>query len=276
MNDKSIKLGNVQKTLLLPLWGRAVETQKDNPLLIDKTAVRIVKEIGYDFSTIEKNINPLSRISWISRSIYFDNKIIKYLENYPDGTIINIGCGLDTTYERIDNGKVIWFDLDLPDVIAIRKEYIKETDRRKFISESVFGKNWYSAISNKENVLFLMAGLIYYFKEEEIKELFKVFINQFKSTEILFDYSSETGVKIANKKVIEQGGMDKKANLVWGINDIRKIKKWDDRIEIIHNMPMFKEFKKNYPVFKRIGMIISDMIKVMSLCHIKIIRKSLN
>ena len=79
---------------------------------------------------------------------------------------------------------------------------------------------------------------------------------------------------IANKKVIEQGGMDKKANLVWGINDIRKITKWGNRIEIVNNMPMFKEFKKKYPIKKRIGMIISDIIKVMALCHFKITGKN--
>ena len=275
MNDPPIELGNVQKTLLLPLWGRAVETQKDHPSLTDKTAVKIVNEINYDFSTIEKNINPLTRISWIARSLYFDGEINRYLEEHPDGTVINIGCGLDTTFERIDNGRVIWFDLDLPDVIAIRKNYIQETDRRKFIGESVLGKKWYSKIPNKENVLLLMAGVIYYLREEEIKELFREFINQFRSVEMIFDYCSEKGVRIANKKVIEQGGMDKKANLVWGINDIRKITNWDYRIEIMHNMPMFKEFKKKYPLTKRLGMTISDAMKIMSLCHIKITRKKI-
>ncbi|MBN2533228.1 MAG: class I SAM-dependent methyltransferase [Spirochaetales bacterium] len=272
MNNKSVELGYVQKTLLFPLWGRARETQKEHPLLIDQTAVRIVNEINYDFSIIEQNMNPLSQLSWIARSIYFDLEIKNYLKNHPDGTIINIGCGLDTTYERIDNGKVIWFDLDLPDVIELRKNYIKETDRRKFISESVFGKDWYVKIMNKETVLILMGGVIYYFKEGEIKELFNEFMNHFASVDILFDYSSEIGMKLANKMVIKQGGMDKKANLVWGINDIRKMTKWDDRIEIVNNMPMFKEFKKNYPLKKRIGMILSDMMKIMSLCHIKIIR----
>ena len=103
MSTKSIQLGGVQETLLLPLWGRAYETKKENPLLVDNTAVKIVESIGYDFSTIQAKINPLSRASWIARSLYFDNQIKLFLERHPTGSVINIGCGLDTTYERVAN-----------------------------------------------------------------------------------------------------------------------------------------------------------------------------
>lgn len=114
MNEnKEISLGAVQETLLLPLWGRAEETQKNNPLLIDKVAVSIVKDIDYDFSKVNKNISVLSCLSWVARSIYFDKEINYFLDKYPDCSIVNIGCGLDTTYDRVDNGKVYWYDLDL-------------------------------------------------------------------------------------------------------------------------------------------------------------------
>ena len=73
-NNNEIKLGSVQKTLLLPLWGRAIETQKPKPLLVDRKAVSIISNIPYDFSVIAKNIHPLSRLSWVARSIYFDKK----------------------------------------------------------------------------------------------------------------------------------------------------------------------------------------------------------
>ncbi len=76
--SNEIKLGNVQETLLLPLWGRAIETEKEKPLLVDNKAVSIVTNIPYDFSVIAKNINNLSRLSWIARSIYFDKKIKVY------------------------------------------------------------------------------------------------------------------------------------------------------------------------------------------------------
>ena len=85
-----------------------------------------------------------------------------------------------------------------------------------------------------------------------------------------FDYSSPRGVEIANKKVIEDGGMDKNAYLKWGIKDIYKIEEWNDKIKIVENMKMFHEHKKRYPFGKRIGMIISDALSVMSLALMKI------
>jgi len=268
--NKTIELGSVQKTLLLPLWGRAAETQRPRPKLVDQTAVKIVHGIDFDFSIIEKNTNPLTRASWIARSVYFDGEIRKYLERFPGGPVVNIGCGFDTTFERVDNGKVLWFDLDLPDVITLRKQYVPETDRRKFIDESVFGKNWYEKIADRENALLMMAGVIYYFKEDEIQGLFREFKKQFKCTDIIFDYSSEKGVEIANRKVIKRGGLDEKSNLVWGTNNIREIVKWDSGITVMHTMGMFKEFRKKYPVTKRMGFILADFLKVMSLCHIRI------
>ncbi len=118
-NDK-IDLKGVHETLLMPLWGRATETKSKKPLLIDTEAVRIIDSINYDFTRIEKKANPLSKASLIARSIYFDEKIRDYIIKKTDGTIINIGCGLDTTYERLNNEKAIWYDLDFPKVTELK------------------------------------------------------------------------------------------------------------------------------------------------------------
>ena len=268
--SNKINLGSIQKTLLLPLWGRAVETKKQKPLLIDNKAVSIVENIPYDFSVISENINKLTRISWIARSIYFDKKIKAFIDLYPDATIVNVGCGLDTTFDRVDNGTIQWIDLDLPDTIDLRKKYIAESDRRHFVSKSVFDKSWYSKIEQKNNVMLMIAGVLYYFDEKEVKGLFNDFHNFLPGAEIIFDYASKTGIKISNKKVIEKGGMDKSAFLKWGIDNITEIEKWNANILVISNMPMYKEHKKNYPVFKRIGMNIADKMNVMALAHIKI------
>src|SRR5512140_1405258 len=100
MNNRiTINLGNVQKTLFLPLWGRAVETRKKHPLLVDETAARILDQVDYDFSPMAQNLDELTQIAWIKRSLICDQVIRNFLTKYPDGTIVNIGCGLDTTFE---------------------------------------------------------------------------------------------------------------------------------------------------------------------------------
>ena len=269
-DPREIELGSVQKTLLLPLWGRAVETQKPNPLLVDNKSVSIINSLPYDFAVIAKNVPPISRLSWIARSNYFDKKIKEFITVFPEATIINIGCGLDTTFDRVDNGSILWYDLDLPDTMELRKKYISETDRRKFISKSVFDASWYDRVEKRNNVMLLIAGVLYYFNEGDIKRLFSEFHHFLPGVEIVFDYASRLGIKVSNKKVLEKGGMDKSACLKWGIDNILEIERWDNNITVIDNIQMYKEHKKNYSILKRMGMAFADLLKIMSLAHIKI------
>ena len=269
-NSDKIKLGSVQKTLLLPLWGRAVETKKQNPLLIDDKAVSIINSIPYDFTVIAKNISKFVQFGWIARSLYFDKRIKEFIDLYPEATIVNIGCGLDTTFDRVDNGKIQWIDLDLPDTIDLRKKYISESDRRHFVANSALDTSWYNIIEKKNNVMLLIAGVLYYFDEPEVKTLFNDFHTFLPGVEVIFDYASKLGMKVSNKRVLEKGGMDKSACIKWGINNIMEIEEWNSNIKVISNMPMYKEHKKNYSILTRFGMNISDAMKLMSLAHINI------
>jgi len=270
MSRNNVSLGSIQETMLLPLWGRAFEMQKEHPMLVDTKAKSIIESIDYDFSTIEKNIDPLTRTAWIARSLYFDKEISKFQNTYSASSIINIGCGLDTTYDRVNNNRSTWYEIDLPDVIEVRKKYIQESSNRIFIAESVFGNEWYNVIKNKKNVLILFAGVLYYFEEDNIKKLLLKFKENFENISILFDYCSKKGMELTNKKVIDSGGMSKEAYLKWSIEDINELEKWNLSIKVINNMTMFEDYKKNFPAEKQIGMNIADSMKIMSLAHIEI------
>ena len=265
-----IQLGSIQETLLLPLWGRAVETQKQRPLLVDHKAVAIINSLPYDFSAISKNINKFVQFGWVARSNYFDKRIKEFIERFPHATIVNIGCGLDTTFERVDNGTLQWIDLDLPDAIELRKKYISESDRRRFIPRSVFDKSWYNEIQDKSHVMLLIAGVLFYFDECEVKSLFNDFHNLLPGVEVIFDYGSSLGIKISNRRVIEKGGMDKSAYIKWGIDDILELERWNPGVTVLSHRPMYQENKKNYSFMERIGMNIADSLKMMSLAHIRV------
>ena len=267
---KEVKLGSIQATLLLPLWGRAVETQKKRPLLVDSKAVSIINSIPYDFSVISKNIGKVVRAGWIARSIFFDKKIRTFVDSYPEATIANIGCGLDTTFDRVDNGRIQWIDLDLPDTIELRRKYISESSRRRFVSTSVFDRGWYGEIEKKEKVMLLIAGVLCYFSESDIKRLFGDFHSFLPGAEVVFDYFSTMGMKASNKKVIQGGGMDKSAYLQWSIDNILDIEKWDGNIKVISHAPLYRDHRKKCPLPERIGMTIADMLRMVSLAHIAI------
>ncbi|MEA3325693.1 MAG: class I SAM-dependent methyltransferase [Chloroflexota bacterium] len=108
----------------MPLWGRAVESQKDKPRLLDATADKIIGQVDVDFLQAAANLDEKTKITWIKRSIICDQIVRNFLSHTPDGTVVNIGCGLDMTYSRIDSGNLRWYDLDLPDVIELRKKVL--------------------------------------------------------------------------------------------------------------------------------------------------------
>jgi O-methyltransferase involved in polyketide biosynthesis len=259
-------LGHVQKTLFLPLWGRAIESKKPKPMLVDETAVKIIDQVDFDFSQVAQNTEDLSQIAWIRRSMFCDRVIRQFLQKYPGGTIVNIGCGLDTTYERVDNGKLKWYDLDLQDVIELRRKFVKESERRKFIIASFLEYEWLEKIEIQDNVLFIAAGVFYYFQEAEVKNFLIRLIDRFPGSEILFDIASPIGVKIANQKVVGSAGLGEESYLVWGLENKKDILVWDSRIKLLGTYYYFRTL--------RIGIrnvlmgILSDFLGIQYMLHL--------
>ena len=268
-NKISLELGEVQKTLLLPLWGRAVESQRPHPRLIDKTAVDIIRDIDFDFAALTKNISSITRATWIQRSLYADSAVKKFLAENPTAAVVNVGCGLDTTFDRVDNGKVLWYDLDLPDVIKLRLNFICESARRKFIACSVLNEDWTDEVPDDTKVMFLAAGVLYYFPEPEIRSLIRRLADRFPCSELVFDAASPRGVKLANKVVIKKSGMDDRSFLRWGIENAKEMESWDSRISVVDQMPIFRDLRQQLAPWKRVGPFISDILKIQFMVHLR-------
>jgi len=263
-------LGSVQKTLLLPLWGRAVEAQKQNPMLVDEAAVRIVRDVGYDFSTITASMSFVTQLAWVVRCVHTDRTLRTLLSQYPEVTVVNLGCGLDTTFERVDNGRLQWFDLDLPDVIALRRTFIRESERRRFLSASLLNTNWLECVEHDRPVFFVALGVLYYIPEHHVKSLLTAIADTVPSSLLLFDACSQTGLQIANKRVIRDSGMSEDAKLVWAPEDPREIERWDKRIVLLESYPLFRGVKRGRSIKQKWGMFLSDTLGVMSMVHLRI------
>ncbi len=264
----AVELGNVQKTLFLPLWGRAFESSKQTPLLVDKTAVDIISKVDYDFATIAHNMNALSQLAWIMRSITVDKVVKEFLSKHPNGTIVNIGCGMDTTFERVDNGSLRWYDLDLPDVIQLRKTFIHESERRTFIASSFLDTDWFSQISVIDGVLFVAAGVFYYFEEAQIKDFLIRLADRFPGSESIFDVSSPYGVKVANRAVIRNSGLDERSFLKWGLDSTDVIASWDKRIHILATHYYFRGHTIPLGFQYRLLGWVSDRMRVQYMIHL--------
>ena len=134
-----VDLGPVQETLLIPLLARARETENPRGLLHDPRAAAIVRSLDYDFAKWEGG---RSLKGAMLRARMFDRYVESFLDTNPRGTVVEIGCGLDTRFDRVDNGQLRWFDLDLPDTIALRRRFFDDGARRTMIAASVLETDW--------------------------------------------------------------------------------------------------------------------------------------
>jgi O-methyltransferase involved in polyketide biosynthesis len=270
MTDKiAVDLGNVQKTLFLPLWGRATESKKAQPLLVDQTAVRIMAQVNYDFSSMAKRLSPVTQAAWIMRSLHTDRVVRAFLAKYPQGTIVNLGCGLDTTFERVDNGHLRWYDLDLPDVIGLRRNLIQETSRRRFIASSFLEEGWLKDIVVESQALFIAAGVFYYFTEAEIRGFLGRLADRFPGSEVVFDVASPVGVRTANQVVIRNGGLDEKSYLTWALASPSVITAWDRRFRIVALLYYFGEQATAFPLTTRLVGKFSDLLRIQYMIHLE-------
>ncbi|MCX6120748.1 MAG: class I SAM-dependent methyltransferase [Ignavibacteriales bacterium] len=270
MNNKiKVELGDIQKTLFMPVWARAVEAKKSKQIFIDKAAVEIIDLVDYDFSRMSKNVSEISQIAWIARCKRFDSVIENFIKNHPNGTIVNIGCGLDTTYERLNNKSILWYDLDLPDVIDLRKKFMMENENRQFISCSFLDTKWFNKIVIPDKVLFIATGVFVYFEEGEIKNFIVKLADKFDNSEIIFDVTSPKGVHIANQ-VIHKSGLDSKSFFKWGLKNKSIITSWDKRISILNTFYTFKIKGLGLSFRNKLMGLLSDSLDVQYMLHLSI------
>jgi O-methyltransferase involved in polyketide biosynthesis len=270
MNNKiRVALGDIQRTLFMPVWARAVETRKKNPMLTDNTAIKIMETVDFDFLPMFQNIPEISQIAWIARCMRFDLIVKDFIRRHPHGTIVNIGCGLDTSYERMNNHSLLWYDLDLPDVIELKKQFLNETENRKFISGSFLDSKWFDNIIIKDKVLFISTGVFVYFEESTIRDFLTSIADRFPDSELFFDVTSPKGVEIANQ-VIQKSGLDSGSFFKWGLTDKTLIQSWDNRINLLAAYYTYKIdglvlSAENVQIAK-----ISDSLDIQYMIHLKI------
>lgn len=240
MSEKiQIQLNDVPETLLITLYSRAIESQRPDALFIDEKAVSVVNRINYDFSRIK--LQSHDQVAIIFRLKTFDRMAQSFLQRYPDSVVIHIGCGLDTRFERIDNGRVIWYDLDLPEVISLRKLlFTDENARNKMVAGSVFSDAWIDLVKQHghRSYLFLAEGVFPYFMEDQLKHLFARLEQHFPGCEIVFDAARPFLVWADNLHLLFAG---LKARLHWGLNHAADLENWSAAYKLLEDWYYFDQ-----------------------------------
>jgi O-methyltransferase involved in polyketide biosynthesis len=245
MADKiKIDLGEVQKTLLIPLYGRAIESRKAHPLVVDTLAQEIVDRLDYDFESMSARLPKQFLVNCAIRAHHFDAALRELIAAHPDAAIINLGAGLDTSFTRVDNGRITWYDLDMPDSMALRERLVPHRERNFRIAKSLFDPSWYRDVKVRGSKVFLISGgVLVYLDEKEIRRLFLDLIGEFPGCEIMFETYSKGLVRFRNLLLAFKDRNSKvHARFRWAVNSARDIARWSDRISVLDEYPFYSRF----------------------------------
>jgi len=274
MSDQPvINLDGVAETLLITLYIRAQESERPDALLKDDCAVALFKRLDYDFSRFEKftMLDDDDKLVIILRNREFDRYVRDFLTRNPQAVVVHIGCGLDARFERVDDGLVEWYDLDLPEVIELRRGLIGgEGPRHRFLSYSAFDKTWLDLLGayRQRPFLFLAEGVFQYFDEAQVKSLFLALRDTFPGAELVFDtfspyivWANNLRFRISKTKI--------SARYHWGLKNGKDVESWGEGIRLLDEWRIFDhpEPRLHYPGWVR---HIPMFAKAIGIFHYKL------
>jgi len=225
----------VSETLLIPLYYRAIETQRPDAMIQDEKAVELIRRLSsqgplrYDSDWLKQTpMSEVNRVLRIMLTRQMNHYTRDFLDRHPEAVVVHIGCGLDSRFERVDNGQVEWYDLDLPDVIELRRKFIgNERGRYHLLGYSALEDAWLEAVmGHRESpFLFLAEGVFMYFEEAQVKSTVLRLRDHFPDAELVFDAWRPFEIWIGN---LVLGGL-----LRWGFWHSQEIESWGSGIRLL-------------------------------------------
>ena len=231
-----IEKNTVQETLIIPLFARKVCSELYPDLYRDETAVRLIDQIDYDFSEAEKNSHSLMQrfgsLEVAMRQYDLAFEVRDYLKNHPNATVVNLGCGLDSTGRACDNGSCKIYNLDFPDVITVRNELLPVGEREENIPCDLNDTAWFSQIDATDGAIFFASGVFYYFLTEQVKALVQRMADAFPGGVLVFDAANRTAVKMIAKTWLKSAKIQD-VGAYFAVSDAPKeIGPWDSRLQV--------------------------------------------
>ena len=218
MSD-SVELKGVEETLTIPLWARAIATRRGG-LIDDPAAVELVERLGYDFESKlghAKTMMPMLEV----RAARFDQAVREFVERHPDGAVVELGCGLDTRWERCGGGRVDWFDLDLPAVIGLRRRYFEDGARRRMLAASLQDTAWHDRVGPRERpFLFVAEAVLYYLEPDDVARFIRAVSTGFPASSIVFD---TVGTGVMSRQAGHPMMRHYDARFRWAVDDLESL-----------------------------------------------------
>ncbi len=231
-----IEKNSVQETLLIPLYGRKMCFELYPALYRDETAIRLIDQVDYDFSALAEKVNSLMQrfgfleVAMRQRDLAWE--VRDYLSTHPNAAVVNLGCGLDAAARACDNGTCRIYNLDFPDVIAVRDELLPAGEREQNIPCDLNDTAWFEKIDASEGAVFFAAGVFYYFLTEQVRALVGAMARAFPGGKLVFDAANQKAVKLMLKTWIKDAEI-KNVGAYFAVSDaVRELSPWAEGMRV--------------------------------------------
>jgi len=256
----NLNLSGVPETLLIPLYVRAMESQRPDAMMKDEKAVALVTQMSYNFDRVRQiPMTEAHKVTRIMLTREMDRYARDFLSRHPEAVVVHIGCGLDSRFERVDNGQVEWYDLDFPGVIDLRRKFIGgEGGRYHLLGCSVLEDAWLNTVSahGQRPFLFLAEGVFMYFEGAQVKWLVLTLRDHFPGAELVFDGWTPFWVWLGNRQ-LSLSNSQFTGLLHWGFWRGQEIEGWGDGIHLLDEWgyfdcpePRLDSFRWMAPIFR--------------------------
>ena len=238
-DSAKLQFGDVQETALVTLAIRASETARENPRIRDEKAAEIIDDLGVDVSKYDPF---LSHEGVVARTIMFADALRKLIEVHPDAVCVNLGCGFDDKFSQVDNGRIDWFDVDLPDQIAVRRKVFADRERCTMLEGDALDGAWTAQLPQDRPVIVVMEGVLEYFTKEQTATCLHMLCDSFEHGWLLTEMNSPLMAKHSDK---HDAIKNTNATFKWGTDSGEEFVELEPRMQLVDERSYNVEMRKH-------------------------------
>ena len=238
-DGERLQFGDIQETALVTLAMRASETARPNPRIHDEKAAEIIRELGVDVSKYDPF---LPHEGVIARTIMFADALRALIEQYPDALCINLGCGFDDKFSQVDNGQIEWFDVDLPDQIAVRRKVYEDRPRCTMLDGDALDGAWTEQLPKDRRVIVVMEGVLEYFTKEQTATCLHMLCDSFPHGWLVAEMNSMFMVKHSKQ---HDAIKNTNATFKWGTDSGEEFVELESRLQLVSEQSYNVEMRKH-------------------------------
>lgn len=229
------------------IWARSMLAERYSKLFSDPDSIKLAVKMNIEYKKISSQYDPYDKAVLLEKIISMDKRVRHFIRRYADSIVVNVGAELDTMFSRMDNGRIKWYNVDLPERIELRRAYLESREREQNIDSSIFDYTWMDQIKRSEGqpILFVCYDVMKYFDKQRLQAFLDAVWQRFPGAEIVFDIKNSVEKKKYNFKIIR--GKNKGAFIKVSVDNCTSLMyDWNIKYKILYDQALLDEEEVSY------------------------------